>query len=221
LGVGFGGGEPTLYPFIGELCDFCAGETSLAVTLTTHAHRFSDQLVERLAGSLHFVRVSMDGIGPIYESIRRRSFQGLLDRIRAIQRITAFGVNYGVNSRTVQDLDKAAQLACDLGASQFLLLPEVRAGRASGIDNESMQSLRDWVNTYQGSMHLAISAAAGDGLPVCDPLPNEKELRAFAHIDASGILKRTSFDNSGVEIQKSNVMDAIAELKTRDEEGMK
>lgn len=66
IGVGFGGGEPTLYPRLTELCSYAARKTNLAVTMTTHAHRLSDQLLNELAGNLHFVRVSMDGVGPTY-----------------------------------------------------------------------------------------------------------------------------------------------------------
>jgi hypothetical protein len=36
LGVGFGGGEPTLYPHLVELCHYAAQNTGLAVTLTIH-----------------------------------------------------------------------------------------------------------------------------------------------------------------------------------------
>ena len=66
IGVGFGGGEPTLYPRLAELCSYAVQNTNLAVTMTTHAHRLTDQLLAELAGNLHFVRVSMDGVGSTY-----------------------------------------------------------------------------------------------------------------------------------------------------------
>src|SRR5688500_8295815 len=40
LGVGFGGGEPTLWRELPRLCEIVAGSTNLALTLTTHGHRF-------------------------------------------------------------------------------------------------------------------------------------------------------------------------------------
>ena len=83
IGVDFGGGEPTLYPRFIELCSRTERTTNLAITMTTHAHRLSDQLLKELAGNLHFVRVSMDGVGPTYESIRCRPFNALLERITA------------------------------------------------------------------------------------------------------------------------------------------
>lgn len=75
LGVGFGGGEPTLYRRFPELCRYAARNTGLAVTFTTHAHHLTDALVAGLAGSIHFVRVSMDGVGPTYEALRGRPFE--------------------------------------------------------------------------------------------------------------------------------------------------
>src|SRR5947208_2789883 len=62
FGVGFGGGEPTLYPRFAELCDHACQNTGLAVTFTTHGHRLDDRLLNALAGNVHFIRVSMDGI---------------------------------------------------------------------------------------------------------------------------------------------------------------
>src|SRR5438094_984958 len=41
LGVGFGGGEPTLHREFTEICRQTAERTRLAVTFTTHAHRIS------------------------------------------------------------------------------------------------------------------------------------------------------------------------------------
>lgn len=213
VGVGFGGGEPTLYPQLVELCSYITKNTKLAVTLTTHAHRLTDQLINELAGNLHFIRVSMDGIGSTYESIRCRSFDSLLDRIAALKNVARFGINFVVNTKTVGDLDLAVQLAADQGASEFLLLPEEHVGRGVGIDNGTKNVLRNWVRGYRGNVSLAVSEGGAEGLPTCNPLNTEVGLAAFAHIDASGVLKRMSFDSSGILIQENGVMKAIDKLK--------
>lgn len=80
MGIGFGGGEPTLHPKFAELCEFTANETSLAVTMTTHGHRLDESLIKRISGRIHFVRVSMDGVGTTYESIRSRPFDSLVKK---------------------------------------------------------------------------------------------------------------------------------------------
>lgn len=67
FGVGFGGGEPTLHPEFVKLCQYAAHETRLSVSFTTHGHHVDKELAERLLGSVHFIRVSMDGVGATYE----------------------------------------------------------------------------------------------------------------------------------------------------------
>lgn len=218
IGVGVGGGEPTLYPKLTELCSYAVRKTNLAVTMTTHAHRLSDQLLNELEGNLHFVRVSMDGVGPTYESIRHRPFDALLERIIKLRRFTRFGINFLVNSKTVGDLDAAVKLAAELGASEFLLLPEEPVGRGVGIDNVTAIIFRKWVHEYRGCVPLTVSEGSAEGLPTCDPLIGETGLAAFAHIDASGVIKRTSYDKSGILIQDEGVMVALDKLKTMNQD---
>jgi MoaA/NifB/PqqE/SkfB family radical SAM enzyme len=220
IGVGFGGGEPTLYPRLAELCSFAIRKTNLAVTMTTHAHRLSDQLLDDLAGNLHFIRVSIDGVAHTYESLRCRPFDTLLERIKALSRITPFGINYVVNSKTVGDLDAAVQIASDLGASEFLLLPEEPVGKGSGIDIETTITLQKWVNGYRSGVPLSVSEGNADGFPTCNPFTSEIGLAAFAHIDASGNIKRTSYDTSGILIRENGVMSALDKLKTIKQEAI-
>ncbi|MBT9316086.1 radical SAM protein [Leptothoe spongobia] len=212
IGVGFGGGEPTLYPHFTELCSYTAKKTGLAVSMTTHAHHLSDQLLEKIEGNVHFIRVSMDGVKSTYESIRGKSFDVLTQRIKALSKIAPFGINFVVNSQTITDLDKAIELAMELECSEFLLLPEEAVSGAGGIDNDTYRLLQEWVAQYCGSVPLTVSEGNADGLPTCNPLDAEMGLSAFAHIDASGMLKLTSYDNSGVEILEDGVIPALHKL---------
>jgi len=220
IGVGFGGGEPTLYPKLVELCFYTAKKTKLAVIMTTHAHRLTDQLIKELKGNLHFVRVSMDGVGSTYESIRCRPFDTLLERITALSRIAPFGINYVVNSKTIRDIDTAALLAADLGASEFLLIPEVYVGRGKGIGCEATIKLQNWVSRYRGCVPLAVSEGGAEGLPTCNPFKNETGLTSFAHIDVNGVIKRTSYDTSGVYISEDGVIAALDKLKAKKQEAV-
>lgn len=213
LGIGFGGGEPTLYQHLVELCHYATQHTGLAVTLTTHAHRLDDELVAALAGSVHFVRVSMDGVGATYEALRRRSFTAFCRRLKNVRSIAPFGINYVVNSSTLPDLDVATTLAAEMGAVEFLLIPEQPVHGNGGIDNPTVQALQRWVIRYTGSVPLTVSQAGAAGLPICNPIDGESELRAYAHIDASGILKRYSYDSSGVAIGTDGIMRALEILR--------
>ena len=217
IGVGFGGGEPTLYPKLAELCSYATINTNLAITMTTHGHLLDNEFIKKLSGNLNFVRISMDGVGSTYESIRNRSFDTLIERVFAISSISSFGINFVVNSRTFNDLDEAIKIASIYGASEFLLLPEVSIGRGTQINSEISNNLKVWVNKYRGSVPLAISEGHTDGLPTCDPLKAETGLSAFAHIDASGILKRSSYDTEGVAISDSGVLHSLQELSQKEE----
>lgn len=216
IGIGFGGGEPTLYPNLKQLCQFAAQETKLATSMTTHAHGLSNQLLEDLAGNLNFIRVSMDGAGQTYENIRDRSFIKLINRIAALRRIISFGINFVVNSKTIADLPEALAIAESFGATEFLLLPEVPVGNGTGIDVITMEALKEWVAKYKSNIPLLISEGHTEDLPICDPLKSEKGLAAFAHIDALGILKRTSYDANGVKIFENGIMEAFNELKNNE-----
>lgn len=212
IGVGFGGGEPTLYPRFVDLCTYATRNTGLAVTFTTHGHHLDDSMLTALNGNVHFVRVSMDGVRETYSRIRGRAFEVLLQRLEKIRTVVSFGINYVVNSDTLPDIDAAAEFAQALGASEFLLLPEQPTNEQGGISDAVAESLRDWVQNYTGSMRLAISERGAEGMPICNPFIRESGLRAYAHIDASGILKTTSYDSDGLDIGPEGIMSALAKL---------
>lgn len=219
LGVGFGGGEPTLYPRLAELCRYTARTTGLAVTLTSHGHRLDDSLLASLTGNIHFLRISMDGVGSTYERFRRRPFAALRSRLEALRAVASFGINYVVNARTVPDLDVAVELASEVGAVEFLLLPEQATDACSGIDDRTVEALRHWVRFYRGNVPLTVSEAGSDGLPTCNPLGRENGLRAYAFISASGVLKRSSFDADGVLIDEHGLIGALDVLRAQYGEG--
>lgn len=212
LGVGFGGGEPTLYPEFERLCQHVARETRLSVSFTTHGHHIDDVLAEGLRGSVNFVRVSMDGVGATYESIRRRSFSALVARLKHVRSISRFGLNIVINERTLPDLDEAAIIAADAGACELLLLPQVPVRGVPAIPPDTLQGLRRWVDSYRGPLKLCINEASADGFPTCDPLAKERGLHAYAHIDAMGVLKPSSYAETGVQLGEGGVLHAFDQL---------
>ena len=212
LGIGFGGGEPTLYRQFPEICRFVTENTNLAVTFTTHGHNLDEQLLAKLSGKVHFFRVSMDGVNSTYESLRGRPFSHLLNRIKMARELAPFGINYVVNRRTIADLDRAISIATSLGASEFLLLPEEPVNSQGGIDDCTLEELQEWIERYSGPIPLTMSEARAGGINVANPFANESGLRGFAHIDARGVLKRTSYDNGGHPIGSSGVISALALL---------
>ncbi len=69
LGVGLGGGEPSAHPLFLEMCRAISRDTRLAVSFTTHGHRMTERLASQLRGEVHFVRLSVDGVGHTYERL--------------------------------------------------------------------------------------------------------------------------------------------------------
>lgn len=212
LGVGFGGGEPTLYPRFIELCQHAAHKTQLSVTFTTHGHHIDDAMADELRGNVHFIRLSMDGVGHTYETIRRRSFNDFLVHMKLVRTIASFGINFVVNEHTLPDLDEAVAIAADLGCSELLLLPQMATRRCSRVDDDTLQGLRRWVETYRGNIKLCINEGSSEGFPTCDPVAAERGLRAYAHVDAAGTLKPSSYHTTGVPIGAEGMLNAIDQL---------
>jgi sulfatase maturation enzyme AslB (radical SAM superfamily) len=213
FGVGFGGGEPTLHRDFVRLCRFVSKHTNLAVTFTTHAHRLDERLAAELEGNVHFIRVSMDGVGATYEALRGRAFHQFLRQLELIRALAPFGINFVVNVATFPDIDAAVAVAIESGASEFLLLPERATSARNGIDNVTREALCAWVNTSRADIRLTVSETDTAGLPICDPLVQEKGLRSYAHVDASSALKRSSFDKTGVPIGTAGISQALEELR--------
>lgn len=213
LGVGFGGGEPTLHPDFVDICKRVAGETQLAVTFTTHGHRLTPQMVERLKGSIHFARISVDGVGRTYEEQRGKQFSSLLRSIESVATLSPFGLNVVVNERTVAELDAISELAQNLGASELLLLPQQATTAVASMNGVVGRTLQEWVSNYKGKVRLAVSEAGASGLPTCDPFPDERGLQAYAHIDASGMLRASSYSPVGAKIGDAGVLSALRRLR--------
>ncbi|MDF3300098.1 radical SAM protein [Streptomyces tropicalis] len=216
LGIGFGGGEPTLYRRLPQVCRHVAEHTSLAVTMTTHAHRFTPRLIDALAGAVNFVRVSVDGVGPIYEELRGRPFVELVQRLTWIGRAFRFGLNCVVNLRTLPDLDAVSDLAATTGAEELLLLPERPARGRPGSSPNVVAALHQWITDYRGPVALTLGAGDSGSLPIAQPLPSETGLRTYAHIDASGTLRRSSYHSTGEPVDERGVLAALERLQQKD-----
>lgn len=213
LGIGFGGGEPTLHPDFVEICKRATEETQLAVTFTTHGHRLTQRLVKHLKGSIHFARISVDGTGRTYEELRGKPFTNLLKGIESIATLSPFGINVVINERTVFELDVVTELAQQFGASELLLLPQQATNAVASMDEVVGRELKSWVSNYRGEVRLAVSEVGASVLPICDPLPNETGLRAYAHIDASGIFRMNSYSTTGMDIGETGVLSALKRLR--------
>lgn len=214
LGIGFGGGEPTAHSEFALICSEVARRTRMAVTFTTHGHRMTSDLADAFRGSVHFIRVSMDGCGATYERLRGRSFSEFARRVETIATIAPFGFNVVVNDETVHELDAIEVFAAEVGASEVLFLPEQPVGGRPGISARACERLTEWILSRPTQMRLAISeATVPDGVPIAQPFAGEAALDAHVHLDAQGILRPHAYAQEGVPIATS-VIDALDQLRS-------
>ena len=178
LSVGFGGGEPTLYRRLGELCHYAASRTQLAVTLTTHGHHLTPNLIGALTGAVHFVRVSVDGVGLTYEALRGRSFSALRKRLEAVRSLAPLGITLS-STASRSPISMPQSSLPQMQASTVPFAPEQPVRGRGGIDEKTREALQRWVRYYHGSVPLAVSESGAVGLPSCNPLDGESGLRAY------------------------------------------
>lgn len=212
LGIGFGGGEPTLFPQFARLCQDVATSTELAVTFTTHGHHITEKLATALYGHVHFVRFSWDGIGSIYEDYRKRPFDGVLRSMGIMRPVCRVGVNLLVNGRTLPTLDSACDLAMSAGAGQIVLLPEIRNGR-SILTSAEASAFEAWAQRNVERYPLAVSEQ-GTGTLILPRLFEGCDDGNFCHITADAVVKRSAFDADGISLSGARgVVEAIVALR--------
>jgi MoaA/NifB/PqqE/SkfB family radical SAM enzyme len=136
----------------------------------------------------------------------------LLARLEQVRTISRFGINVVVNDRTLPELDEVARVAAEAGAGELLLLPQMPVQGVQGISVDALHGLRRWVDEYRGPLRLSINEASAEGFPTCDPLSEERGLRAYAHIDAMGVLKASSYAETGVPLGGGAVIPALDQL---------
>lgn len=216
LCVGFGGGEPTVYQDFVELCQTIHNSTNMAVTFTTHGHNLTSDYCRSLRCFVDLVRVSVDGVGKTYETLRNRSFEDILKRLKIIKTYFNWGISTLVNMATLGDLDKILTLCKKEGASDLLLLPEIQNGQIM-LSKAGLRSLENWILLNHERFPIKISEMAGASLN----LPYLKQASInntfdYMHIDAGGTLKETSFMEDGEKINSySSIIEAIDNYRVK------
>ena len=200
MGVGFGGGEPLLHPRIVDLCRFVAKNTEMACTMTTNGDCLTQEMVDRLCCSVNFIRVSTNGA---------KGALGILPylcgRIRC-------GVNYLVNEDSFASLERDVGEYEDMGVQEVLLLPQMTVGGCPGADASLISQVDDFLTNKRFRIRLSVSAVWAEHIHTAVEIPGDQGVRQYLHVSARGILKRSSFEPSGVKIGKDGIMSAIGKV---------
>jgi MoaA/NifB/PqqE/SkfB family radical SAM enzyme len=211
--IAFGGGEPTLYRGLPELCQKIWAETDLGISITTHGRHLTEEFITAVRGSVSLIRVSIDAPEPEYSEIRGYPLRFVLDNLKWLNGRIPFGINTVINSMTLMHLDDMALLVRNLGAFDWLLLPEVSSGTCT-LSASEWEMLDDWVARRPTDLSLRISADAAVNL-TCGFL-FENRPADYAHIGANGYLRRCSYENSGIPLHGQSVVSALRKLKEQE-----
>jgi len=212
LEVALGGGEPFLYQGLHELCARIWNETAMGVSITTNGQHIDLASVDSLRNVLSILRVSIDAPEPVYSTIRQRSLEPLLRKLRQLSGLP-IGINTVVNSLTLPHLDETFALVRSLGAVSWLLLPEVRAGKYA-LSRAEWKQMDLWLLAHWQAYPMEIPAAAAEHL-TCPVLLLDKNPRDYAHIGADAVLRRNSHSGLGVELSNRTLKEALGLLWER------
>lgn len=200
LDIAFGGGEPTLHPDLVEICETIWRETQLGISITTHGHHLNEGLIQKLEGNISFIRISIDGIEPVYSQLRNKPLSDLLPKIKLLSGRIPFGINTVVNKLTVQRLDDIRSLFLEYGAFELLLLPMWRKGKYT-LSKDEWSLLNSWIQQNYKDLPIRVSKDATQFLE----LPylfgdNEASENDYAFIGIDKTLRRDSFTRHGIGI---------------------
>jgi MoaA/NifB/PqqE/SkfB family radical SAM enzyme len=210
LEVAFGGGEPTLYRELPELCAAIWDETDLGISITTHGHRLTPALIDRVRGKVSIIRLSIDAPEPVYSAIRGRPLSRLEESIQTISGRIPVGINTVINSATLGYLDDLAELVESWAPTDWLLLPETRGGRFMLTAGE-WENLNDWLTANAGRFQLNVTYGARPYLR-CPFLFDEEPDQDYAHISADGNLRLCSYESGGLPLKGRSLEGALDEL---------
>ncbi len=204
LEVAFGGGEPTLYPHLSELCKKVWNSTNLGISITTNGHHLTKSIINDLAGNISIIRLSIDAMEPLYSEIRGRSISDLVEKIQCLQDKIPFGINTVINERTIEYLNDVLKFARDYGAESLLLLPEVHRGSFI-LNKDCWLELENWINQSWQKFPLEITASAREYLDCPFLFDDDEDLElSYWHIGAEGKIRESSYYEGGTPIHGGN-----------------
>lgn len=151
------GGEPLLYPWLGE-CMALAAELGMSTALVTNGLLLSRPGIMRILQRVDAVSVSIDGLGAAHDAIRGRAgaFGGAIAGLAALADAgIRFGIVCGVASVNLDDIEEVAATALQAGAGALQFHPIAQAGRARALMPDASLSADDSMLLYVAAALLA------------------------------------------------------------------
>ncbi len=127
------GGEPLLYPALGELLRV-SHAAGLVTTITTNGMLLDPRQLDILQADCDLIAISLDGI-PESHNLMRHSPRAFDDMCARLQGLRASGIPFGfiftLTFHNVHELEWVAQFAVEQGAKLLQLHPLEPVGRAT------------------------------------------------------------------------------------------
>lgn len=131
--VSISGGEPLLYPWLGELLS-CARHLGLTTGLVSNGLLINRPGAIEALRSADFVALSVDGMSANHNAMRGqpRAFAKVLTAMaRLADAAIPFGISCGIGPGNVGEIDDIAAATCAAGAALLQLHPVEPSGRAA------------------------------------------------------------------------------------------
>ncbi|WP_312173024.1 radical SAM protein [Chryseobacterium sp.] len=199
--IALGGGEPTLHPDLIEICETIWTQTNLGISITTHGHNLNADYISRLKGFISFIRVSIDGIEPIYSKLRKKPLDNLLPNLKMLKGNIPFGINAVINKLTVNKLDDLKSLFYEYDAFELLLLPMWHKGKFV-LTEDDWLILNDWIKKNHSLLPIRVSSEAKKYLNLPYLFDSEDWDNDYGFIGIDKTLRKNSFTRDGLNIKK-------------------
>jgi len=214
--IAFGGGEPTLHPDLTEICETIWDETDLGISITTHGHNLSKTLISSLKDRISFIRVSIDGVEPIYSQLRHKPLSELLPKLELLNGKIPFGINAVINKLSIKDLDGLKILFHQYNAFELLLLPMWNKGRFV-LSNEEWVLLQNWINNNYTEIPIRISSEAKQFLDIPYLFDTHEWENDYGFIGIDKTFRKNSFTKEGLNIAEYETLEHLFLYKKANE----
>jgi MoaA/NifB/PqqE/SkfB family radical SAM enzyme len=198
--VAFGGGEPTLHPNLIEICQQVWNNTKLGISITTHGHNLTNDMINSLMGYISVIRISIDGVEPVYSQFRDKPLDELIPKIEYLKGRIPFAVNTVVNGLTLNHLDEIREFCLRHGAVELLLLPMMNKNKFT-LNAKEWSVLENWIKCNYEKLPIRLSTEAKSVIEVPYLFNNSNWENDYAFIGIDLKIRENSFVKEGIRIE--------------------
>jgi len=197
--IAIGGGEPFLHPELIEICRKIWVNTSLGVSITTNGTVFNEDTLKALKGYVSIIRISIDGIGDVYEFNRNFNFDKILNSIAITSQHHRVGLNVIVQENTISHLDAIGEIYKKYDCCELLLLPVIDNGKVLLSDDIKIE-LENWILKNSRTINLRLLSSAKELIDADYLFESILWENSYLYIDVYKNIRQSSYGSFGLKI---------------------